>query len=95
MNKFFEAKIDYEALKGNEIDQLLAEKIDSCDVRVPIVRLETTFDGTFNRNKYVFGSKLIIVRVHKGKLMVRVGGGYVEVEEFVVKYQSGEIARLK
>ena len=27
--------------------------------------------------------------------MVRVGGGYVYIEEFVVKYQSGEIVRLK
>jgi hypothetical protein len=27
--------------------------------------------------------------------MVRVGGGYVKIAEFVIKYSNGEIARLK
>jgi hypothetical protein len=27
--------------------------------------------------------------------MVRVGGGFVTIPEFVIKYENGEIARLK
>ena len=96
MDKQFTQKIEYEALKGNEIDQIIAQKIDDLDVRVPIIRLETVIEeGGSQRNKYLFGTKIILVRVHKRELMVRVGGGYVKIAEFVIKYSNGEIARLK
>jgi hypothetical protein len=33
--------------------------------------------------KYLFGSRNIICKIVNGKLLVRVGGGYMSAEEFV------------
>ena len=32
---------------------------------------------------YEFGTKRVEVRVTKGKIMIRVGGGYIPIDEFL------------
>ena len=44
----------------------------------PIKRIE--------EGKYLFGTKKIYAKIINGKLMVRVGGGYMSIEEFVEKH---------
>lgn len=53
----------------------------------PIKRIE--------EGKYLFGTKKIHAKIINGKLMVRVGGGYMTIEEFVEKHQVNEIDKLK
>ena len=43
--------------------------------------------------KYLFGSRNIICKIVNGKLLVRVGGGYMSADEFVDQY--GQIEMLK
>lgn len=39
---------------------------------------------------YMFGSKKIYCKIINGKLVVRVGGGYMGIEEFIMQYGQQE-----
>lgn len=43
--------------------------------------------------KYLFGSRNIICKIVNGKLLVRVGGGFMSADEFIEQY--GKIEMLK
>lgn len=66
---------------------MLESYINKNNVLVPIKRIE--------ESKYLFGTKKIAAKIINGRLMVRVGGGYMTIEEFVEKHQIKEIDKLK
>ena len=45
------------------------------------------------RGQYTFGSKKIILQLERDKLTVKVGGGYLPIEEFVRTYTEMELTR--
>jgi hypothetical protein len=45
---------------------------------VPIHRL--------GNNQYMFGTRKIFAKIINGKLVIRVGGGYMGIEEFMMYY---------
>ena len=51
-----------------------------------IVRLEV--------GKYMFGTKKIIAKIINNKLVIRVGGGYMSVEEFIEQYGRMELMKM-
>ena len=59
----------YKAVKGDLVDELLAQYINDWNITLPIKRLG---DGY-----YLFGTKKIFAKVLNNKLVVRVGGGYM------------------
>ncbi len=56
-------------------------------MKVPINRID--------QSKYLFGTKVISAQIINGVLMVRVGGGFMSIEEFVDKHMNKEILSLK
>ena len=44
---------------------------------------------------YKFGRKIINLRILNGLLQVRVGGGYMFIEEFIERYAKRELRKLK
>ena len=44
---------------------------------------------------YQFGSKKVGVRVEKDKINIRVGGGYLSIDEFLDQYTPGELEKLE
>ncbi len=44
---------------------------------------------------YEFGSKRVYVRVDKDKINVRVGGGFLSIDEFIDQYTPGELEKLE
>eukprot|EP00351_Strombidinopsis_sp_SopsisLIS2011_P002870 CAMPEP_0116881924 /NCGR_PEP_ID=MMETSP0463-20121206/14013_1 /TAXON_ID=181622 /ORGANISM="Strombidinopsis sp, Strain SopsisLIS2011" /LENGTH=67 /DNA_ID=CAMNT_0004534309 /DNA_START=573 /DNA_END=776 /DNA_ORIENTATION=- len=44
---------------------------------------------------YEFGSKRVAVKVDKGKINVRVGGGYLSIDEFLDQYTPAELEKLE
>jgi hypothetical protein len=44
--------------------------------------------------KYLFGTKNIMCKIVNSKLVIRVGGGYMGVDEFIQTYGPMEIAKL-
>ena len=44
---------------------------------------------------YQFGQKRVYIKVEKGeKILVRVGGGYLSIEEFIKTYTHEEIEKI-
>jgi hypothetical protein len=66
---------------------MLEKFIETHKVQVPINRV--------GPSKYLFGTKIISAQIINGVLMVRVGGGFMSIEEFVEKHQNKEILQLK
>lgn len=44
---------------------------------------------------YLFGSKRIYIKNENSKLLVRIGGGFVSIEEFLELYSIQEIEKVE
>ena len=76
----------YRAVKGDIVDELLAKYINSMEINVPIRRLGDGF--------YLFGTRKIFAKVLNNKLVVRVGGGYMNFGEFIDAYAMIELKKI-
>ena len=78
----FEYGFYYPGVKSDNIDVELARFINSNPERPALKSL-------FIREQegvYSFGTKKTNIKIENGKLKVRVGGGYLSIEEFVDQY---------
>lgn len=76
----------YVPLKGDEIDEKLAEYINDQGSPVPWKRI--------SEGNYTYGSKKVNVKYMRMHLIVKVGGGSMKVEEFVANYEDIELAKM-
>ena len=44
---------------------------------------------------YEFGSRKILVKVEKNKIQIKVGGGYLGIDEFLDQYTPAELEKLE
>mmetsp|Transcript_5029 Transcript_5029/g.4263 ORF Transcript_5029/g.4263 Transcript_5029/m.4263 type:complete len:249 (-) Transcript_5029:31-777(-) len=79
-----EIETHYKAVKGDEVDEMLAQYMQDCPV--PVKRLGNGF--------YLFGTRKIFAKIMNNKLVVRVGGGYMFISEFIANYSDPEIKKL-
>lgn len=77
----------YSAIKGDLVDELLAKYINMTQCPVPIKRLGNGY--------YLFGTKKIFAKIMNGKLVIRVGGGFMVIEEFIAAYADTELKKLQ
>lgn len=75
----------YQAVKGDEVDEMLAKWINLHGCTIWFERLGGGF--------YMFGSKKIYAKIMNGKLVIRVGGGYMSIDEFMKHYGLQEMQR--
>lgn len=68
------------------VDKMLGLYINQAKCLVPIKKL--------GNGHYMFGTKKIYAKILNGKLVIRVGGGYMGIEEFIATHQDAELARL-
>ena len=80
-------KGNYKAAQGDLVDQMLADYLNIAGWRVPVKRLGGGF--------YLFGTRKIYAKIMNGKLVVRVGGGYMVIDEFIATYSEPEINKLE
>jgi hypothetical protein len=77
----------FKPIKGGDlVDDMLLEYMAKTGCAVPIKKLG---DGY-----YMFGTRKIYAKIMNGKLVIRVGGGYMIIEEFIATYADVELARL-
>lgn len=69
------------------MDTLLEDYCTKHNLLVPIIRIDTS--------KYLLGTKVITASINNGELTVRVGGGFMSIDEFVEKHQPKQIVKLK
>lgn len=75
----------YHAVRDDVVDRKLAEYINSQPLRVRfrIMRLERESEGV-----YKYGMKRVFIKIEKDLLIIRVGGGFMNMDEFVEQYCS-------
>ena len=70
----------YFHVRDDIIDRKLAEYINCSPLRVRarIMRLERESEGI-----YKYGTKRVFIKIEKDIIIIRVGGGYMNIEEFI------------
>jgi len=72
--------------KGDMLDQMLAHYVNEAGCIVPIKKLGDGF--------YLFGTRKIYAKIQAGKLIIRVGGGWMIITEFIEHYADEEMRKL-
>eukprot|EP00360_Condylostoma_magnum_P001000 CAMPEP_0168315380 /NCGR_PEP_ID=MMETSP0210-20121227/11026_1 /TAXON_ID=40633 /ORGANISM="Condylostoma magnum, Strain COL2" /LENGTH=219 /DNA_ID=CAMNT_0008288165 /DNA_START=2378 /DNA_END=3037 /DNA_ORIENTATION=- len=78
----------YTPKRDDPIDIALADYVNSRGQVVPV---------PFTREDigvYLFGTKRVFIKLENGKIIIRVGGGYMTIEEFVEVYTPLELDKL-
>jgi len=67
----------YKVVKGDEVDLLFSKALGKLeyDIAFMIKRI--------SEGKYMFGTRNIIAKIINYRLVIRVGGGYMSVDEFI------------
>jgi len=66
---------------------MLADYLQMANCPIPIRRVGDGF--------YMFGSRKIYAKILNGKLVIRVGGGYMVIEKFIETYAEQEMDKLQ
>jgi len=69
----------YVPVRGDTVDEKMAEFINNFPDRN---KLKIMFMRE-SEGVYEFGSKRVNVRIEKGRIKIRVGGGYLSIDEFL------------
>ena len=72
---------------GDQTDMALGAYLAANLVQVPFVREEP--------GVYRFGTKRVFIRLEQGNIIIRVGGGYMHLDEFVDIYTPLEMEKLR
>ena len=81
----------YIPAKGDTVDKKLAEYINNYPDRQ---KLKIMFLRE-SEGVYEFGQKRISVKVERDKIQIKVGGGYLSIDEFIDQYTPAELERLE
>jgi hypothetical protein len=93
--KLFELCNDiYIPKKGDQNDAILADYINRRQAKTG-KNLKIMFLRE-SENVYRFGSKRVFVKVEKGgTIKIRIGGGFMHVDEFIEKYTQVELEKIQ
>ena len=82
----------YIARKRDPIDQHLAKFLNTYPERE---QLKILFLRE-SEGVYQFGSRRVYIKIEKGnKIVVRVGGGFMDIEKFITQYTKSEVEKIK
>ena len=88
--KFVETTIEHKNIHINvvdDIDRMMLEYVKKWNCNVPITRIGNGY--------YLFGTKKIYAKILNGKLVIRVGGGYMIITEFLDQYSEVELNKIE
>ena len=76
----------YRPVENDEVDKAFGHALNQNVVNIPVKRLQS--------GKYMFGTRMILAKIINGKLVIRVGGGYMSVNEFIEQYAKAEMIKM-
>jgi hypothetical protein len=79
-------KILYRPIKGDLVDELIAKYINDMQCPLPVKRL--------GEGNYLFGTKKIFAKILNGKIIIKVGGGFMSIDEFMTTYADFEVQKV-
>ena len=65
----------YKPVRGDVVDEMFADYLNKAKLTIEVQRISAS--------NYMFGTKKILAKIINGKLVIRVGGGYMNAEEFI------------
>ena len=81
----------YVPVKTDSIDLTLSEYINNYpDKKKLKIMFMRESEGV-----YQFGQRRVMVKVERGKIMIKVGGGYLSIDEFLQQYTPTELAAFE
>lgn len=81
-----DVKVTYNAVSGDPIDKLFGEAIVKRGCTVQVTRLKP--------GNYIFGSKQVLGKIVNDKLMIRINGAFMPVNDFITQNGWTEQAKL-
>ena len=81
----------YIPVKDDPVDEKLADFINNYPDRH---RLKIMFMRE-SEGVYEFGSKKVLIKVEKDKIKIRVGGGFLSIDEFLDQFTPVELQKLE
>jgi hypothetical protein len=81
----------YIPVKNDKIDKKIAEYINNYPERQ---KLKIMFMRE-SEGVYQFGSKRVMVKIDNDKINIRVGGGFLSIDEFLDQYTPEELQKLE
>ncbi|KAL4433310.1 hypothetical protein ABPG74_017414 [Tetrahymena malaccensis] len=85
-----ESHSDYIPIKGDPIDSCLAQYLNNFSGDKRKARTLFIREGS---GVYQFGSKKVYVKIEQDKILIRTGGGFIGLEEFLDLYTPSELER--
>ena len=67
---------------GDPVDEMFAAAVNSCPYSVPVTKL--------GEGQYTYGTKKVNAKIMSEKLVIRVSGGYMLIDEFLKTYAESE-----
>lgn len=77
----------YKATSNDDIDQAMAKIINTNGIRLPIIRM--------GGGKYLIGTDSRMVMIKNTTCVVRVGGGFENLEDFISRNEEFELNKIK
>ena len=84
-----QSAVAYVPVKDDPTDTKLANYINNYPDKEKLrIKFQRESEGV-----YRFGSKKVIVKVEKDRIKIRVGGGYLSIDQFLEQYTPPEIEK--
>lgn len=78
-------------MKDDPVDRRLAEYINNAPYKLrDHMKFERESEGI-----YKYGKKRVFMKIEKDHIIIRVGGGYLTIEEFIEQYCDTEASKKK
>lgn len=77
----------YKSVKGDQVDEFVASLYNSKEFTLPIYRI--------SEGKYLIGTESRSCTIKGNNCLVRVGGGYSSLEEYLERNELNEIDKMK
>ena len=81
----------YVPMKDDPVDEKVAEYLNSVTDRQ---KLKIMFLRE-SSGVYEFGTRRVEVNVKQGKILIRIGGGYMPIDEFLEQYTPQELEKIE
>merc|ERR1712227_372656 len=76
----------YKPVQGDIVDEMFAGYLNKAELTIDVQRISAS--------NYMFGTKKILAKIINGRLVIRVGGGYMNAEEFIEQYGKIEMMKM-
>ena len=71
----------------DRVDRMFADYMEKLNVPVNLKKI--------HGGQYIFGTKKIMAKIQNDKLIIRIGGGYMMIDEFLSAYTAQELAKAQ